>query len=305
MITPADPYLEAFAKAGCDGITVHAEAGPHLDRSLQASARSASVPASRSTRRRRKACSVSPRQDRPRPRHDREPRLRRPEVHHRDGEIRRVRAMIGGDRPIELEVDGGIAIGTFPAAAGTNTFVAGSAIFGGGHVDAYRKTIDTLRSKAEESARVTMFRKTAVALLASLAAASAWAGDFSTFQSLGFSPDGKVYAFEEFGIQDGSGFPYSNVYFIDTERTPIFLVRRSAYASTTKRPASPRRARKAATRRRRSATNTTFWPIPTCSAPSSSMGEDGIDLASNISSTPSSRRWAIPMRSPWKTSPST
>ena len=36
MIAPADPYLESFAKAGADIITVHAEAGPHLDRSLQA-----------------------------------------------------------------------------------------------------------------------------------------------------------------------------------------------------------------------------------------------------------------------------
>ena len=36
MIAPVDPYLEAFAKAGADIITVHAEAGPHLDRSLQA-----------------------------------------------------------------------------------------------------------------------------------------------------------------------------------------------------------------------------------------------------------------------------
>jgi ribulose-phosphate 3-epimerase len=36
MISPCDPYLEAFAKAGCDHITVHAEAGPHLHRSLQA-----------------------------------------------------------------------------------------------------------------------------------------------------------------------------------------------------------------------------------------------------------------------------
>ena len=35
MIAPADPYLAAFAEAGCDIITVHAEAGPHLDRSLQ------------------------------------------------------------------------------------------------------------------------------------------------------------------------------------------------------------------------------------------------------------------------------
>jgi ribulose-phosphate 3-epimerase len=36
MIAPVDPYLESFAKAGADIITVHAEAGPHLDRSLQA-----------------------------------------------------------------------------------------------------------------------------------------------------------------------------------------------------------------------------------------------------------------------------
>src|SRR6185437_8111793 len=35
MIAPADPYIEAFAQAGSDIITVHAEAGPHLDRSLQ------------------------------------------------------------------------------------------------------------------------------------------------------------------------------------------------------------------------------------------------------------------------------
>ena len=35
MIAPADPYLAAFADAGCDIITVHAETGPHLDRSLQ------------------------------------------------------------------------------------------------------------------------------------------------------------------------------------------------------------------------------------------------------------------------------
>ena len=61
--------------------------------------------------------------------------------------------------------------------------------------------------------------RAAIALAACLAAtAGASAGDFSTFQSLGFSPDGKVYAFEESGVQDGSGFPYSTVYFIDTEK---------------------------------------------------------------------------------------
>jgi len=36
MISPGDPYLQAFAKAGCDHITVACEAGPHLHRSLQA-----------------------------------------------------------------------------------------------------------------------------------------------------------------------------------------------------------------------------------------------------------------------------
>ncbi|WP_234185627.1 DUF2259 domain-containing protein [Shinella sp. NM-101] len=65
---------------------------------------------------------------------------------------------------------------------------------------------------------MTTSGRAAIVLAAYLLAAGAQAGDFSTFQSLGFSPDGKVYAFEEFGIQDGSGFPYSNVYFIDTEK---------------------------------------------------------------------------------------
>src|SRR5215469_7165282 len=36
MIAPCDPYLEAFARAGSDHITVHVEAGPHVHRSLQA-----------------------------------------------------------------------------------------------------------------------------------------------------------------------------------------------------------------------------------------------------------------------------
>jgi predicted secreted protein len=66
---------------------------------------------------------------------------------------------------------------------------------------------------------VRILRKAAFALLATvLATAGASAGDFSTFQTLGFSPDGKVYAFEEYGVQDGSGFPYSTVYFIDTQK---------------------------------------------------------------------------------------
>lgn len=41
------------------------------------------------------------------------------------------------------------------------------------------------------------------------------AGDFAEFRSLGFSPDGSIYAFDQYGIQDGSGFPYAERYFIN------------------------------------------------------------------------------------------
>lgn len=42
------------------------------------------------------------------------------------------------------------------------------------------------------------------------------AGDFADRAIIGFSPDGATFAFEEFGVQDGSGFPYANLYVIDT-----------------------------------------------------------------------------------------
>jgi predicted secreted protein len=43
------------------------------------------------------------------------------------------------------------------------------------------------------------------------------AGDFATRAIIGFSADGNQFAFEEFGIQDGSGFPYSTIYVIYTQ----------------------------------------------------------------------------------------
>lgn len=49
-----------------------------------------------------------------------------------------------------------------------------------------------------------------------LLATPAYAGDIASFQTIGFSKDGSVYAFEEYGVQDGSGFAYSNIYVIDT-----------------------------------------------------------------------------------------
>lgn len=44
----------------------------------------------------------------------------------------------------------------------------------------------------------------------------AHAGDFASRHIHGFSMDGNLFAFEEYGIQDGSGFPYANIYVIDT-----------------------------------------------------------------------------------------
>lgn len=50
----------------------------------------------------------------------------------------------------------------------------------------------------------------------SIAAGTAWAGDVARLQILGFSKGGGIFAFEEYGVQDGSGFPYANRYYIDT-----------------------------------------------------------------------------------------
>jgi predicted secreted protein len=48
-----------------------------------------------------------------------------------------------------------------------------------------------------------------------IAVPAARAGDYAYRDILGFSPDGKFFAFEEYGVQDGSGFPYSNIFVID------------------------------------------------------------------------------------------
>ena len=53
-------------------------------------------------------------------------------------------------------------------------------------------------------------------LTLALACAPAAAGDYAARDIIGFSPDGGTFAFEEYGVQDGSGFPYSNIYVIDT-----------------------------------------------------------------------------------------
>jgi ribulose-phosphate 3-epimerase len=68
--------------------------------------------------------------------------------------IRRIRSMIAG-RPIRLEVDGGVNVETAAqvAAAGADTIVAGSAVFRGGTLDAYRANIAAIRAAAEAERR--------------------------------------------------------------------------------------------------------------------------------------------------------
>ena len=61
-------------------------------------------------------------------------------------------------------------------------------------------------------------RIAAAAFASLLIAGAANAGDIASFRPIGFSPDGGIFAFEEYGIQDGSGFPYSSIFFIDTRK---------------------------------------------------------------------------------------
>ena len=135
MIAPCDPYLEAFAKAGSDIITVHVEAGPHLHRSLQA------------IRALGKKAGVSLNPGTPESTIeyvlDMVDLILVMSVNPGFGgqafipsaveKIARLQAMVGG-RPIDIEVDGGITPETAPlvTAAGANVLVAGSAVFKGG-----------------------------------------------------------------------------------------------------------------------------------------------------------------------------
>lgn len=152
MIEPCDPYLGAFADAGCDIITVHAEATKHLDRSLQAIrdlGKKAGVSLNPST-----SESVI------------EYVLDRLDlvllmtvnpgfggqkfIHSVVDKVARVKAMIG-DRPIDIEIDGGVTAETAPLVtrAGANVLVAGSAVFKGGNEEAYKNNILEIRSSAE------------------------------------------------------------------------------------------------------------------------------------------------------------
>jgi ribulose-phosphate 3-epimerase len=148
MIAPCDPFIEAFAKAGSDIITVHAEAGPHLDRSLQL-IRSLGKKA---------GVSITPST----PEDAIEYVLDKVDLvlvmtvnpgfggqaflPSQLGKITAIRKMIGA-RPIHLEVDGGINAETVPLVveAGANVIVAGNGVFKGG---AYKENIAAIRAAA-------------------------------------------------------------------------------------------------------------------------------------------------------------
>lgn len=153
MIAPVDPYIEAFAKAGADIITLHAEAGPHLHRSLQAIralGKKAGVVINPGT-----------------PEHVLEPVIDRVDlillmsVNPGFGgqafipdilpKLSRVKAMIG-HRPIDLEVDGGVTADNAAsiAKAGANVLVAGSAVFKGGSSH-YAHNIAAIRAAAAQA----------------------------------------------------------------------------------------------------------------------------------------------------------
>ena len=152
MIEPYEPYLEAFARAGADYITIHAEAGPHLDRGLQV------------IRGLGKKCGVALNPATP--------------VSHIENvldaldlvlvmsvnpgfggqsfipqavqKVCEIKAMIG-DRDIIIEVDGGIKPVTAPDVirAGATALVAGSAVFAGGTPEHYAANIAAIRQSAQ------------------------------------------------------------------------------------------------------------------------------------------------------------
>jgi ribulose-phosphate 3-epimerase len=151
MIAPCDPYLEAFAKAGADIITVHVEAGPHIHRSLQAIralGKKAGVTLNPGT-----------------PTDTIEPVVGLVDlilvmsVNPGFGgqkfipgaleKLRNLRALAGG-RPIDIEIDGGITPEVTPEAvrAGANVLVAGSAVFKDRTPDSYRSNIAAIRHAA-------------------------------------------------------------------------------------------------------------------------------------------------------------
>jgi ribulose-phosphate 3-epimerase len=158
MIDPVDPYIGAFADAGADLITVHAEAGPHLHRTLQnirARGKKAGVSLNPGTSESVLdyvlddidlvlVMSVNPGFG------------GQSFIHSQLAKIRRIREMIGL-RPVRLQVDGGVSTSTIAAVveAGADTLVAGSAVFRGGAGE-YARNIAALRAEAAAAGAISV-----------------------------------------------------------------------------------------------------------------------------------------------------
>ena len=153
MIAPVDPYIDAFAEAGADVITAHVEAGPHIHRTLQAiraSGAKAGVALNPGTPAQAVAhllditdliCVMTV-----------NPGFGGQKFIDMTEKVRELRAMIG-DRPVHIEIDGGVDPTTAPALvkAGADVLVAGSAVFKGGSVNnpaPYGANIKAIREAA-------------------------------------------------------------------------------------------------------------------------------------------------------------
>lgn len=156
MIAPVDPYIEAFAKAGADIITVHMEAGAHIHRSLQsirATGKKAGLALNPGTGidgvehlldMIDLVCVMTV-----------NPGFGGQAFVDMSAKVRALRALIG-DRPVHIEIDGGITPQTAPlmARAGADVLVAGSALFKGGSPDApeaYGQNLRAIRDAAERA----------------------------------------------------------------------------------------------------------------------------------------------------------
>lgn len=158
MIAPVDPYIDAFADAGADILTAHVEAGPHLDRTLQAirgAGLKAGVALNPATPPEAIAYVL-----------DRVDLICVMTVNPGFGgqsfieamvpKVKRLRQMVG-DRPIHIEIDGGVTPQTAPAVvkAGADVLVAGSAVFKGGSVANRSVYGANMRAIREAAATVT------------------------------------------------------------------------------------------------------------------------------------------------------
>ncbi|MDJ0640447.1 MAG: ribulose-phosphate 3-epimerase [Paracoccaceae bacterium] len=152
MIAPVDPYIDAFADAGADFLTAHLEAGPHTHRTLQA-IRAHGLKAGLALNPGTPVEATAPLLD-----------LcdlvcvmtvnpgfgGQSFIQTQVEQVRKLRAMIG-DRPIHIEIDGGVDPKTAPLVveAGADVLVAGSAVFKGGSVsnsNPYGENIQAIRA---------------------------------------------------------------------------------------------------------------------------------------------------------------